>query len=138
MAALTQERLTEFFGPVPARKTTGMRASVTCQKGGMVAIDSSGNAMPAGLLAGGTVRVIGVAAATQANGAVAGVEKVESNSGVFKFLNHAADLVTAAAVGANCFVVDDQTVALTNAGATRATAGRVEAVESDGVRVYIA
>lgn len=138
MAALAQERLTEFFGPLPGRKTTGMRASVTAYKGGMVGIDSSGNAMPAGLLAGGTVRVIGVASATVTNGAVAGVEKVETTSGIYKFLNHGADLVTAAAVGTNCFVVDDQTVALTNGAATRAIAGRVEAVESDGVRVYIA
>lgn len=137
MTALAQERLPEFAGQYPARKTLPMKANVTIYKGAMVGIDSSGNAMPAGLLAGGTVRVVGVASHTMTNGAVAGANKIEVTSGIFKMLNHGADLVTNASICADCYVVDDQTVALTNGTSTRAPAGKVQMVESDGVRVYI-
>lgn len=139
MAALTQERNTDFFGVTPARRTLPMKAAAKCLKGGMVGIDNAGNAMAAGLLAGGTVRVVGVAAATadNTNGA-AGAMKVEAKVGVFRFANQGGDLVTAADVGTDCYVVDDQTVAKTSATNTRAVAGKVQMVESDGtVRVFI-
>lgn len=140
MTALAQERLTDFYGVTPARRTLPMKAASTAYKGGMVAIDSSGNAMAAGLLAGGTVRVVGVASATANNsGGAAGAIKVEAKVGVFRFANHGADLVVAADVGADCYVVDDQTVAKTSGTNTRAVAGKVQSVESDGtVRVFIA
>lgn len=138
MTALAQERLTDNFGAYPSRRTIPMKAASKVYKGGMVAIDSSGNAMAAGLLAGGTVRVRGVASSTVDNSAgAAGALKVECQPGVFKFANHGADAVTAAMVGTDCYVLDDQTVAATSNTNTRAVAGVVEAVESDGVRVYI-
>lgn len=139
MTALAQERLTDFFGNVPARRTLPVKAAAKPFKGGMVGIDSSGNAMAAGLLAGGTVRVVGVASATADNSTgAAGAIKCEAIPGVFRFLNHGADLVTAADVGADCYCVDDQTVAKTSGTNTRAVAGKVQMVESDGtVRVYI-
>lgn len=140
MAALTQERLPDFYGTVPARRTLPMKAATKIYKGAMVAIDSSGNAQPAGLLAGGTVRTVGVAAATTDNSAgAAGAIKVECHPGVYRMNNHGADLVTAADVGADCYVVDDNTVAKTSATNTRAVAGKVQMVEADGtVRVFIA
>ena len=139
MAVLTTERLSPFYGHNPARRTVPVRASVKIFKGAMVAIDSSGNAMPAGLLAGGSVRVIGVANATADNSSgAAGAIEVEVTSGVFKMVNNSGELVTRASVGAACFVLDDNTVSLTNGTSTRATAGIVQAVDSDGVRVYFA
>lgn len=140
MAALTQERLTDFFGSVPARRTLPVKAATKIFKGALVAIDSSGNAMPAGLLAAGTVRVVGVAAHTVDNSAgAAGALKVEVSVGVHRFANHGADAVVAADVLADCYVLDDQTVAKTHATNTRAVAGKVQMVESDGtVRVFIA
>ena len=139
MAALTDVRLSEFFGVYPARRTVDVKAGVKIYKGAMVGIDSSGNAMPAGLLAGGTVRVIGVAAATADNtSGAAGAIQVEVKVGEFKFVNFGTDLVTKASVGADCYVVDDQTVALTTATNTRAIAGKVQQVDADGVRVFFA
>jgi hypothetical protein len=139
MAVLTTERLTSFFGHYPARRTVGMRASVKIFQGAMVAIDSSGNAMPAGLLAAGSVRVIGVAAATYDNSAgAAGALECEVKVGEFKLVNNAGEPVTRALVGADCFVLDDQTVSLTSASSTRAVAGKVQSVDSDGVRVFFA
>ncbi len=138
MAALTVERTTDFYGSYPARRTVPVKAATKILKGALVAIDSSGNAMPAGLLAGGSVRCVGVATHTIDNTAgAAGAVKVEVAVGVHKFNNHGADLVTNASVGADCFVVDDNTVALTNGTSTRATAGKVQSVDSDGVRVFI-
>ena len=140
MTALAQERIPDFFGLFPARRTVPMKANVKIFKGAMVAIDASGNAQPAGLLAGGSVRVIGIAAATFDNSTgIAGALKAEVQVGVFKCLNNGGELVVAASVGAPCYVLDDQTVSLTAAGATRPIAGLVQAVESDGgVRVYFA
>lgn len=140
MAALTQERLTDFFGSVPARRTLPVKAATKIFKGALVAIDNAGNAMPAGLLAGGTVRPVGVANHTVDNTAgAAGALKVECNPGVYRFNNHGADLVTAADVGTDCYIVDDNTVAKTSATNTRAVAGKVQALEPDGtVRVFIA
>ena len=51
----------------------------------------------------------------------------------FKFANLAADPVTQASMGKVCYIADDQTVALTNGGATRSAAGIVIGVEADGV-----
>jgi hypothetical protein len=137
MAALTQERNTPAFTPYPARRTVDVKASTKILKGAMVAIDSSGNAQPAGLAAGGSVRVVGIASATADNSAgAAGAIQVELLVGQFKFVNHGADAVTKASVGADCFVLDDQTVALTSATSTRIVAGKVQQVDADGVRVF--
>lgn len=53
----------------------------------------------------------------------------------FKWENDAADPVTQASLGRNCFVVDNQTVAKTNSGNTRSQAGLVVGVDADGVWV---
>ncbi len=138
MAALTKERLTDAFPGYPAKRTVDMKAATTIYKGSMVGIDSSGNAMPAGLTAGGTVRVVGVSNHTVVNSGAAAAKRVELSVGTFKFLNDGSDPVTKASVGTDCYVVDDQTVALTDGGAgARKVAGKVQQVESDGVRVFI-
>jgi hypothetical protein len=67
-----------------------------------------------------------------ANGAI----NVSVRAGVFKWANSAAgDLIAIADVGNNCYIVDDQTVAKTDGTATRSIAGKVMAVDSDGVWV---
>ena len=58
--------------------------------------------------------------------------------GCFRFANSvAADLIALADIGADCFIVDDQTVAKTNGGATRSIAGKIRDVDADGVWVQI-
>jgi hypothetical protein len=55
---------------------------------------------------------------------------------VHRFNNSAnADRITIANIGDNCYVVDDQTVALTNGGSTRPLAGEISDVDDDGVWV---
>lgn len=53
----------------------------------------------------------------------------------FKFKNEGGDPVTQAELGKSCYIVDDETVAKTDGGATRSAAGTVIAVDSDGVWV---
>ena len=46
-----------------------------------------------------------------------------------------ADLITTADIGADCYVVDDQTVAKTNGGGQRSVAGKIFDVDAQGVWV---
>ena len=95
----------------------------------------------AGFLTKGAVVVgavgVGRAEATVDNTAgIAGALMVEYRTGSFLFANSAAgDLITIADIGKPCFIVDDQTVAKTDATATRSRAGIVDAVENAGVWV---
>lgn len=58
--------------------------------------------------------------------------------GVFRFNNSASgDAITAADIGATCYIVDDETVAKTNGTNTRSAAGIVRAVDAAGVWVEI-
>jgi hypothetical protein len=56
-----------------------------------------------------------------------------------RFANSAdADLIAAAQIGDNCYVVDDQTVAKTNGGGARPVAGVIADVDDSGVWVKFA
>ncbi len=58
--------------------------------------------------------------------------------GTFKFANSASgDLIAQTDVGADCYIVDDATVAKTNGSSTRSRAGKIVAVDSDGVWVQV-
>lgn len=67
-----------------------------------------------------------------------GAQTVRVGQGCFRFANSTAgDLITNIDVDKPCFIVDDNTVAKTNGGATRSQAGIVRAVEASGVWVEI-
>lgn len=109
-------------------------ASTTIFQGSLVVLNA-GYAAPGttatGLIAVG--RAEESATAVAAGSALARVKR-----GVFKFANSAStDLIAQADVGADCYIVDDQTVAKTSATASRSVAGKVVAVDSDGVWVQI-
>jgi len=53
----------------------------------------------------------------------------------FHFKNAGADLVTQAEQGKDCYIFDDETVAKTDGTGSRSVAGKVLAVDSDGVWV---
>lgn len=94
---------------------------------------------PAGLATPGAVATTlkpGGRAKGEANnlGGAASAITVEFEKGVFRFQNSAAgDAITIADIGANAFVVDDETVAKTNGGATRSVAGKIVDVDAQGV-----
>jgi hypothetical protein len=67
-----------------------------------------------------------------------GAQRITVASGTFRYANSSAgDLVTLADIDAPCFLVDDQTVAKTNGGATRSQAGIIRDVDAGGVWVEL-
>ena len=111
-----------------------IKANTTCYQGGIAVLDA-GYAAPG--RAATTLIAVGrfeeTAAAVVAGDATARVKR-----GTFKFANSTAgDLIAQADVGADCYIVDDQTVAKTNGTSTRSRAGKIEAVDADGVWVQI-
>jgi hypothetical protein len=111
-------------------------ASTTCYQGG-IAVLNGGFAEPASTATG--LVAIGRFDETVVNGTVTdGAVHALVRAGTFRFANSAsADLIAQADVGADCYLVDDQTVAKTSAANTRSIAGKVVAVEADGVWVKL-
>lgn len=132
MTALTQARNTPqrvgevFDFPV--------KAATTVQQGSIVVLNA-GYAAPGSTATG----LVAIGRAEESASAVsAGDASVRVCRGVFKFANSAAaDAIAQADVGADCYIVDDQTVAKTNGTNTRSRAGQIVAVDADGVWVQI-
>lgn len=134
--ALTADRDTPRYGSeaVPDDLSLPMAANTTCYRGGVVALNRSGYAVPAS--ADITLVVVGVGAQKVVNGSVAGDSSIKVERGAFGLANSSGDdLITSEDVMRPCFLVDDQTVARTSAMGTRPIAGRVMRVE-DG-RVFV-
>lgn len=133
MVATTVERQTptrdgrNFSDPVEAASKL-LGGTIAC-------LNAAGNAVPGttalNLKAIGRVRIT----ADNAGGA-AGAINVETETGRFRYANSAAgDLIARADINADCYIVDNQTVAKTNGGGTRSIAGKVVDVDAQGVWV---
>lgn len=124
MAALTKNRSTPERIPVLRQ----FEAAGEIYAGALVALNSSGKAVPASDTAG--LRVLGRAETRAKTG-----EMVTVKSGCFLFKNGtSAAAVAAADVGGVCYVIDDQTVGKTG-GTNSIVAGLVFDVENKGVWV---
>jgi hypothetical protein len=107
-------------------------AAVVIFTGAIVALDASGNAVPAADTAG--LRVIGRAEQDVDNSAgLAGAKTVTIKRGCFAWANSETEPVAQANVGKPCFVEDDNTVA--SDSTNRVIAGRVLGLESGSVWV---
>ena len=85
-----------------------------------------------------TYRAVGIATEGVTGGAADGDVTVVVEGGAYAFANSAgADAITKTHIGKRAFIVDDQTVACLSAGATRAQAGIVLDVTSEGVWVLV-
>lgn len=135
MAALTADRNT----PKQAAQqiAVAVATNVKIFAGSLVVANASGFAAPGSVAT--TLTALGRAAESVDNtGGANGAKTVRiDRKDAFKFTNHAADLVVQADLGKTCYIVDDQTVAKTNGGATRSAAGKVVGIDSDGVWVEI-
>jgi len=138
MAALTKDRNTpersgkDFQFPV---------AAATRIFAGSLAVLDAGVAKP-GAVATGLVAVGRADAHADNRLGGAGDMMVQVRTGVFRFANSAdTDEITLADVGADAWIVDDQTVAKTGAvvesNPTRSKAGRIVDVDAHGVWVSI-
>lgn len=112
-----------------------LAAGVKIFAGSLVAATAAGLATPGATAA--TLTYLGRAEEQIDNtsGAASAKSVLVRKGEAFKFANLAADPVTQASMGKVCYIADDQTVALTNGGATRSAAGTVIGVEADGVWV---
>jgi hypothetical protein len=136
MVALTASRRT------PEREGTRFNfpaaAAAVIWKGGMVAINTAGDAVRAS--ASATLRVVGVAQETVDNTVgAAGALRVPVKSGIFRFDNSTAgEAVTEAnALGRPVYVVFDNQVSLTDNAGVRPVAGICVGVDDDGVWVAL-
>lgn len=110
-----------------------LAAAATINKGAVVMIDAGLASKGA---ASATAKVVGIAKASVAQ--AEGDAHVEADRGTFLLNNSVgADELTAADLEAACYLVDDETVAKTDGGATRCVAGIVREVAPDGVWVTI-
>ena len=134
MAALTADRSTSNKANVDF--TFPVAAATKIFAGSIVAISTASAYATKGAVAT-TLKAVGVAIEQADNSAgAAGDIRVKVRRGLFQFGNSAAgDLITLADVGADCYIVDDQTVAKTNGTATRSVAGKVRDVDAGGVWV---
>lgn len=133
MAALVSARPTPMIEGV--MRDLPVKAATTIHQGGMVQIDAAGYAVPASATAANVT--VGRAEASANNSAGAnGAISVKVRSGVFRFANSAAgDLIARTEIGKAIFVVDDQTLAKTDATGARPKAGTCFDVDAQGVWV---
>ncbi|WP_310614033.1 hypothetical protein [Limnohabitans sp.] len=135
MTALTADRDTQrrenLLRSLPVKGATKIFA------GSLVAVDTTGNAVRGATST--TLKAVGRAEEQVDNTAGAdGAQRITVSTGIFRFANSAAaDLITLAAIDGVCYMVDDQTVALTNATNTRVQAGIVRDVDAGGVWVEV-
>ena len=133
--ALTNDRNTpvrageDFVAPVAA--------ATKCFAGGIACLDASGNAVPGSTAT--TLKAVGRFEENVDNSAgLAGALSVKIRRGVFRYGNSAdADAIARDDIGKVCYIVDDETVALTSGGSTRSRAGFIIDVDDIGVWVLL-
>ena len=135
MTAATQNRNTP--NRLGCRRALAVAASTMCYAGTIAVMNASGFAEPASTATG--LVALGVFTSQVDNAAGANGDQVaEFERGYFRFANSAAaDEITATDIGSLCYLVDDQTVALTDGTSTRSIAGIVDDVDELGVWVLI-
>lgn len=136
MVALTSDRMT------PRKENGGygraVAAGAVIYAGALVCLNATGFAVPGSTST--TLKADGRARSRADNtGGGNGAIVLEVEKGTFRFANSSStDAITIADIGASAYVVDDQTVAKTNGGATRSVAGTIQDVDANGVWVRIA
>lgn len=136
MAAATADRTTKRREG--RRVSDPVAASTALYAGTMYAIHgTTGYAVAAGASGAGPARAIVMGRADNTDGA-AGAIRVEGERGIGCFANSAdADEIERTHIGELCYVVDNQTVALTDNSGARAVAGQIVDVDATGVWVDV-
>ena len=132
MPAATQAR--DTHKRLGNQLTLAMAAATRIWGGTIVCVNASGLAVPG--ITSTTLKAVGQAEATADNltGAASALSVNVERDGWYRLGNSSAgDQIVQADVGADCFIVDDQTVAKTNGTSTRSVAGVVRDVDTQGV-----
>lgn len=132
MTALTADRTDQRIVSPRLLEAKPVGATARIWSGAMVAMNATANLVPA--TADNTLNIIGVAEtrADNATGADGDLSVAIDTANRPMANSTAGDLITAAHIRQTCYVVDDQTVALTDAGGTRPAAGVIADVWIDG------
>jgi len=127
MSALTEARDTREIaaGGIHYTREFTVAAGSTVYAGGITAVNSSGNAVPA--TSAGSITVVGRAENTAIGG-----ETVKTRSGMFLYSPVSSGAFAANDVNKTCYVKDDQTVTLTG-GTAAVVAGVVRDVLPGGI-----
>lgn len=143
MAALTRPRLVPCKGDTCGfTRRLPMAASTKIFNGGLVLIDSSGNAIPAASASGNNALVVaGIAQETVDNSAGSGGDlditvKANCDDGAFGFNNSGSAAIDATHVGKLAHATDDNTVANAASSTNRPIVGFIHSVDADGL-VYV-
>lgn len=124
----TRERDGEDYGYAPAAGQTIFRGAIVCLNASNELVRGS---------AALNLRCVGVAQNSTLDTSFVG-HIVARRRRSFQLRNSAAsDAITLGAVGSQCFISDDDQVALTNGGGTRSVCGIVRHVDAAGVWVEI-
>lgn len=133
----TSERQSAFSQRVGDFGTGAIVDSTTIYKGALVAYDTNDDTIKEAATST-TLIALGVCREQVVTGASNTADPPQVDCGIFKFENSAGgDEILDNDCGAVCYIVDDQTVALTDGTSTRSVAGLVFKVESDGVLVAV-
>lgn len=135
--ALTKDRNAPKIGsgPIPNLLNFPQSGSTTIHKGALCVLNAG--YLEPGTTATGLIAV-GVAPDSSVNAGADGAVKATVEAGVFPFKNSASgDLIAQDDVGADCYIVDDETVALTSGTNTRSRAGKIMAVDANWVWVLV-
>lgn len=112
-----------------------LRGGLRIFPGAIVCIDADGWAVP-GREAAGLVTL--GRAEHGASAAYDGERTIRTRRGVMRCANaDGVDRLSRGAVGSQCYVLDDQTVAATDGGGARSAAGQVRDVDAEGVWIDI-
>ncbi len=138
MAALTKPRSTPRLGQDIAPYDFPIAANTKVWLGSIACIDGTNKRMVPGSTAT-TLTCVGRSRDTYDNTGGAGAAFIAcAESGIFRWDNSSAgDLIAQADVGNVCYIVDDHTVAKTDGTGTRSAAGKIIAVDAQGVWVQM-
>ena len=127
MSALTEARDTREIaaGGIHYTREFTVASGSTVYAGGITAVNSSGNAIPA--TSSGAITVVGRAENTASGG-----QTVKTRSGMFLYSPVSSGAFAANDVNKTCYVKDDQTVMLTS-GTSAVVAGIVRDVLPEGI-----
>lgn len=137
MAALTQDVPRACIGPVHPKYPIKAAANQVFKKGSIVVVNTADGYAYVGTV-GTTFKTVGVAAyPLNTTGLASGAAQVIVQPGTIGFFTSgtAGDLIEENDRLLACYLIDDDTVGLTNGGATRSIAGKIFDVTTEGVAV---
>jgi O-acetyl-ADP-ribose deacetylase (regulator of RNase III) len=113
-----------------------VKGAATLYAGGLAAIDATGMLVPAASVA--ALKIVGRNERQIINTGADGDVRADVKAGIFRFNNSTStDAIALTDIGADCYAVDDQTVAKTSNSSARPVAGKIFDVDAQGVWVKI-